>query len=308
MLKQIPVYKVLPVLMDDNYFEIAILDDPAIEEFALMYNKDTEIKFTVDDEKQIMVGPVIIPGKLIYKNDKLGERFTVFDQESIEQCVKLFFKKGMNFNFQHTGRKVEVEIIESYFAKEGNEFNVPVGSWIIKVHVADNSFWNEIKGKPMGFSIESIFLNYLDGISEIKNKKTKNMNVKEKMIDFINNVLFNENEPVTEPIVVPIVEPVIENVVPLAMAADEPVVEPVVEPVEKPEAEVINKEYIDKMFEDFMVKVQKMIEDSSNSSQVEDLKLKVEEFGRQPLIVSPVAEINTVISSANKYDFLKNIK
>jgi hypothetical protein len=302
MLKQIPVYKVLPVLRDDNYFEIAILDDPAIEEFALMYNKETEIKFTVDDEKQIMVGPVIIPGKLIYRNDELGERFTVFDQESIEQCVKLFFKKGIKFNFDHTERKVEVEILESYFAKEGNEFNVPVGSWIIKAYVADNSFWNEIKGKPMGFSIESIFLNYLDGVSEIKNKKTKNMNVKEKMIDFINNVLFNENEPVTEPIVEPVVESVVE------LEADEPVVEPVVEPVEKPEAEVINKEYIDKMFEDFMVKVQKMIEDSSNSSEVEDLKLKVEEFGRQPLIVSPVAEINTVINSVNKYDFLKNIK
>lgn len=304
----LPIYKIYPSNIENNYFEIAILDDPAIEEFALLFNKDIQQKFTIDEEKQIMVGPALIPNKLIYRDDIIGQRYVTFDEIAIEESAKLFLKKGFVFNFEHSNKKIDVDLIESYFAKENNEFNVPVGSWIVKIHINDKEFWNEIKNKKMGFSIESIFTNILLKDVKIKNKI---MNVKEKLIEFINTSLFAEMpEPVIEPEVKAVVEPEVKAVVEEVVedVIKEEIVKDIVDEavVEK---DYITKEEVSKLFDEMLVKVGEMIKENSPVEQIEELKNKVEEFGKQPLSKPIVEDIETVLTSTDdKYSFLKNIK
>lgn len=303
----LPVYKITPILDDDNYFEIAILDNPAIEEFALLFNQELNSKFKVEnEEKQIMVGPALIPNKLIPRNDSLGQRYVTFDEQAIEDCVKLFFKKGFVFNFAHSNRKIDVDILESYFAKENNEFDVPAGSWIVKIHINEKEFWNEIKNKKMGFSIESFFSNIFINNVEIKNKKENNMNVKEKLLEFINTTLFAET-PVVEPVIEPVPDVVKEEIKDVVEEVKEEVIKEIVDEVVV-EKEYVTKEEINKLFEDMLVKVGEMIKENNPVEQIEEMKQKIEEFGKQPL-AEPIKEVIEKESTIeNKYEFLKNIK
>ena len=91
MNRKLPIYKIVPLECD--FLEIAVVDNPAIEEYFLMFNEEP-IKMEFNADQQIIKGPVMIPNKLIYRNDKLGERFVTYDEEGIQLSATLFLKNG----------------------------------------------------------------------------------------------------------------------------------------------------------------------------------------------------------------------
>ena len=201
MLKKLPIYKIIPV--ESDFTEIAIVDDPAIEEFALMFNKDeNQLPLNFNSEKMEIYGAVMKPNQLIYRNDKYGERFVMYDEDGIKKSVELFLKNGFKFNVEHTKKNVDVQIIESFFATENNnDLNVPIGSWIVRAKVNDEKFWKQLKNnEKFGFSFQANFLNEIVGVKEINfNKQIQNnsMSLKEKIVKFLNEVLV-EDETMVE--------------------------------------------------------------------------------------------------------------
>lgn len=199
----LPIYELIFQECDD--IGIALVDYPAIEKDFMYFNKE-DIKMIFNDEKMMIKGPALIPYKLIYRNDALGERYVYFSEDTIIQFVENLMAKDKNkFNLSHSEEYVDLTIIESYFTTETNEFDVPKGSWIVGAKVKDRDVWDKIKdGKFKGYSIQSLFSNELVSFvansnnNKINNKKSMSK-LKNQISDALNKVLFpNEFEEIKE--------------------------------------------------------------------------------------------------------------
>lgn len=167
----IPVFEFVfnPNLVDEGLTAVSIVDEPAILQEFLMFNDQNskEIqKFSIlNEEEQILVGPALISGMLIYRVSPLkGEYYGFFSRETIKELVTNYFKTGKinSFTYQHENQIVNgLTVIESWFVGAQNDksiqlgYNLPEGSWMISVKVEDTELWNKIKHDGLkGFSVE----------------------------------------------------------------------------------------------------------------------------------------------------------
>jgi hypothetical protein len=308
--------------LESDFTEIAITDDPAIEEYFLKFNAE-EIKIQFNNDKQIITGPVMIPNKLIYRNDSIGERFVIYDEEGIRAAASAFFKNGLKFNSEHSTNILPIEIIESYFATEVNTYNVPSGSWIVSAKVTDSNLWAKLKENNMGFSFQSLFSNELIGTKLINFNKNEKMDLKEKLQAAINAVLFGESpkespkesaqEAPKEAQVT--VEMSAKKPVPAEVPAEEPINETPAEPADS--TEPMTEDEIQSMIDASIVTATESIlnacKDMINNSLGETntamsaMSKKLEEFSKQTLS-QPITEtvVNTVKLN-NEYSYLSGI-
>lgn len=299
--RKLPIFKIIPIECD--FTEIAITDDPAIEEFFLKFSEDI-IKLDFAADKQIITGPVMIPDMLIYRNDKLGERFVTYDKEGIQQAAGLFMKNGLKFNLEHTENKLQIEILESYFATEPNKFGVPEGSWIVSAKVLDSELWNTLKENNTGFSFQSLFSNEVVGVQEVNFNKNKDevMNLKEKLQAAINAVLFAEEKPIVAE------EFAVEPEVPVEAPVDEPIVEDEVKPLSEERVQEMINEAVMSATEQIMVAVQELVNQGKQSAEeMSAMKVKLEEFSKQPLS-QPITETVNSIPTESGYSYLSGVK
>lgn len=165
----IPVFEFIfnTDLVDEGLTAVSIVDQPAILQEFLMFNKETTpLKFTIQsEEQQTLVGPALISGMLVYRKSKIkGEYYGFFSKETIKQLVEYYFSSGKinNFTYQHENENLSgLSIIESWFTDGENDksvklgYNLPSGSWMISVKVQDKELWNKIKLDGLkGFSVE----------------------------------------------------------------------------------------------------------------------------------------------------------
>jgi len=128
------------------------------------------IKFSSIKEKKIIVCPVLIPEKLVYRSDVegKGEGFIKFSEQTIEKALRKFNKSNNNtaINFMHERNKVNGVILESWLIEDPNcdkakvyGFHLPKGTWMSSIYIEDDKFWNEeVKGNELSsFSIEGDF-------------------------------------------------------------------------------------------------------------------------------------------------------
>lgn len=280
MIKQLPIYKI--TIADDYSLEIALVDDPAIEVDFLKFNAE-ELKMEFNEDKMILKGAVMIPNQLLYRNDKLGERFVTYDTLEVEKAAMLFLKNGMKFNRQHSEVDAKLDILESYLATENNLLNVPAGSWIISAKVKDNALWQEIKnGTFNGFSMQSLMSNELIGVQELQFNNNKEMNFKEKLQTVIDAVFFANEKSEVKPEVTEEVIPevVVETETPLAF--------------NKEQVEELILSAITAITEKFNSQIEAL------SSQLTESNAKLEEFAKQPLS-TPVQEVveKTIVTGDN---------
>ncbi len=263
--------------------EIALVEDPAIEIDFLKFNiEQTKLEF--NEDKMIVKGAVMVPEKLLYRNDRLGERFVTYDADEIQKAAMLFLKNGMKFNKSHSEIEASLDIYESYIATESNDLNLPVGSWIISAKVKDNALWQEIKnGTFNGFSLEGMFSNELIGTQEIKFNKNEEMEFKEKLQTVIDAVFFaNQTPEVTTEVV---------EVAP-EVAVEIPEVTP--EMFSREQAEELILSAATSITEKFNSQIEAL------TNQLKDSNAKLEEFSKQPLsaAVQEVVE-NPVVTGDN---------
>lgn len=267
---EMPIYELF--VEDSDFIGLALVDNPAIEH-DFMFFSEQPIKMQFNDDKMMVKGPALIPNQLIYRNDALGERYVYFSSETIVKFVELLMSKEKNkFNLGHTDKYLDAVLIESYFAGEENEFGVPKDSWIVGLKIRDKEAWKAIKnGTFKGFSVQSIFSNELVKLMS-NNKKETMSNLKERLMEAINSVVFPTENVAFE-------ETVVE---PAEVKAVEPEVAP--EKVEEIVEETID-EKLEALKEEILAEVDKRIEAMvvAIGKEVAKVDEKVEEFGKQPV-------------------------
>ena len=149
---------------------ISIVESPAIEEnfVALKDQKEVKLK-SIDDEKKILMGALLIPNKPIYRRKGDDEYYIYFSKETVKKASELFLMKGKqnNATLEHQFDIEGLTLVESWIVEDKQKdktalygMDVPVGTWMGAVKVNNDEIWNDFvkSGDVKGFSIEGFFL------------------------------------------------------------------------------------------------------------------------------------------------------
>lgn len=163
-------------------FQIALVDDPAIDSETQYFNSHQQFKI-IDEDRRIVAGYAMIAGKKIerFEDPKQGGRgkyWVFFDKKSIWDIALKFFKNRLttSTNEMHqTGEFAEDvfvfgsvmidramgDLAPKGFAQEAD------GSWFIKMKIDNPDIWAKFKsGEYKGFSIECRFKEELVSTNE----------------------------------------------------------------------------------------------------------------------------------------------
>ncbi len=183
---------------------ISLVKHPAIEQTWIAFSEgepmkpDPRYEFkTIDEEQRIVAGPAMIPDKLIYRVDSEGKEFFVFFKGgTIRQLSERFLLQGKqnNMTLEHEATLNDLSVVESWIVEDPEKdksalygFDLPVGSWFVKVKVLNDDVWGLVKGKAVsGFSVEGVFTQEL--LKQSKTMKTT------KLDDYLTKIrgLFTE--------------------------------------------------------------------------------------------------------------------
>lgn len=207
---------------------ISLVDYPAIEADFVALSKQLPIQLSTD--KMELIGPVLIPDKLIYRRLEGREFYISFDAETIEQLANDYLANGFQYNFtlDHKTETNDVVVVQSWVTLEDGEY--PKGTWMIKAKVNNEDLWQSIKsGEFKGFSIESIVeldksINEFDFSSQMSTEE-----LFEKIKELFKEA-FNPQTPeeVIDEKAAEVVEDVKEDVIeePVELKEEEPTEEP----------------------------------------------------------------------------------
>jgi hypothetical protein len=185
-------YEVIFDKDEDELKFISLVNKPAIEVDYIKLSK-LVIKLSTDDEKKEIYGPVIIPNLPIDRLDKEGDPYQlVFSEKTIQEMMYKTMSDSSKvnlFNIEHKSNDIvennkyfilENWIKEYEFDKSNKHFDLPIGTWFMRVKITDDSVWERIKSEKLkGFSIEGVF-----NLKKVELSKPKS-NLKE-FIDFFN--------------------------------------------------------------------------------------------------------------------------
>lgn len=150
---------------------ISLVDEPAIERDFIKFSKEIEFKLSVNEEKHIVSGPVLIPEQKIYRKDKQGAYYIQFSREGIRRIAEKFFTdhNSTNVNLQHEYNVNDCVYFESYFIDKERgivpkEFeDLPDGTWMVSCKINNPAVWELVKdGTLKGFSVEGKLHPYED--------------------------------------------------------------------------------------------------------------------------------------------------
>lgn len=198
---ELPIYY---MTFDPENFEsgidmIAITENPAIELFAVKFEKQNQSRFKFDQEKQIIAGPVAVPNKPIYRKDEDGkEYYVVFTPETIEAMAEKFNQehREIKFNLEHDENKLVEGFIKGSWIVEDPDndkskyygfTDLPVKTFFIEAKITDKQQWQEInKAEFIGFSLEGLLgLQKLELSQIIDTKQINQTNMKKTKLKFL---------------------------------------------------------------------------------------------------------------------------
>ena len=163
-------------------FAISLVSDPAIEEnFVYMSKQKPTNLAQIAPDKRLLLGPVLIPGKLIPRVDEeTGEEYDItFTPEVIEKAAHLYMQRQNNNNatLEHEGDIEDISTVESWIIADETKdksvkfgLNFPKGTWMAMMKVNNPTIWQDYvkTGKIKGFSIEGMLGHELVKASALK--------------------------------------------------------------------------------------------------------------------------------------------
>jgi len=171
--KKLPVYRLIIDPHDDveGIDAISFVTEPAIEVPFLKFAYEREpLKFAIaDEDQQVILGPVLIPNKMIYRKNFEGneEANVYFAPEDVELIVQKFFKQKNegNINLEHS---LVVDggayLYQAFISDKENGINpkqfedLEDKTFFAKYKVTDPDLWQSVKeGVFTGFSLEGFF-------------------------------------------------------------------------------------------------------------------------------------------------------
>jgi len=182
---------------------ISIVEAPAIESNFVAL-KSHEVKFAkVDAEKRILMGPILIPDKPIYRKQvvdgELDEFYIYFSKQTVAKASQMYLmnSKQSNTTLEHGMELNGLCLVETWLKEDMEKdksaiygMTDPIGTWMGSLKVTNDDVWeNYVKtGKVKGFSIEGYFADkmkmsktpsVLDEVRELLNEyKKSNTNKK----------------------------------------------------------------------------------------------------------------------------------
>ena len=169
--------KIVELILDeeqDNFVEaISVVENPAIEEDFVAL-KTHEIKFEkADEDKKILIGPVLIPNKPIFRKSGADEYYIYFSRQTVQRASQLYLKQGNQSaaTLEHADKIKGLTLVESWIVEDKKNdksnaygMDVPLGTWMGAIKVDNDEVWNDYvkTGKVKGFSIEGYFADKAD--------------------------------------------------------------------------------------------------------------------------------------------------
>ena len=159
---------------EELHFEIALVDEPAIESDYMVFKQEVETRYKfqeLDKSKKLLMGYFMIADLEIPRFDKnRGAYNVVFPKESIDKIVRNFSKNGLNQNMNEmhqTGKLVDgVYVLHHWQLDSEMEIKAPKGfkqeadgSWFGVVRCENEEIYQKaLNGELKGFSIEGRFI------------------------------------------------------------------------------------------------------------------------------------------------------
>ena len=157
--------------MDAGVFAISLVESPAIEANWITLSKQLKIELaTADTEKRILLGPVLIPNKLIPRLDEeTGEEYDIkFDEAVIEKAAQLYMMRQHNNDatLEHAESINDLSVVESWLVVDSKNdksnaygLSYPIGTWMVMMKVNNPIIWEDYvkNGVVKGFSLEGLF-------------------------------------------------------------------------------------------------------------------------------------------------------
>lgn len=185
-MNNIPVFDAVIDGTECGIYRISLVDLPAVESDFVYFNKEREVKFSIQDAEQRMITGVIMrAGFPIYRFDpQFGEYYIRYSAETIKvMAEKMMIDNTFNqINLMHVdGTDVEgVNLVEIFIKDSEKGINpagfedVEDGSLFATYKINNEAVWEEIKaGTFRGFSLEGLFdLDRVELSKQFKNKNT----------------------------------------------------------------------------------------------------------------------------------------
>lgn len=135
---------------------------------AIKVNKEASYGFAAIEEKQMLVGPAMIPNKLILRKDEEGNPYYVyFTEETIKKIAYKMLKDKVidKVNIEHDGQQFVdgAYLVESWIVEDPAKdksllygFKPVKGEWMTMYKIENKNVWDDYvkSGKVRGFSIE----------------------------------------------------------------------------------------------------------------------------------------------------------
>ena len=178
---------------------ISIVEAPAIESNFIAL-KSHEVKFAqVDAEKRILMGPVLIPDKPIYRKQMMGgemqEFYVYFSKNTVSRASQMFLMKGNQgkATLEHDMALQGICMVESWIKEDMEKdksaiygMNDPIGTWMGCLKVTNDEIWNDYvkTGRVKGFSIEGYFADKSMPLSKVETDDEKLAKVIDILTEF----------------------------------------------------------------------------------------------------------------------------
>jgi len=196
--------RIVELILDDQQMAsgidaISIVEAPAIESNFIAL-KSHEIKFAqVDAEKRILMGPVLIPDKPIYRkqvmNGEMQEFYVYFSKNTVSRASQMFLMKGNQgkATLEHDMALQGICMVESWIKEDMEKdksaiygMNDPIGTWMGCLKVTNDEIWNDYvkTGRVKGFSIEGYFADKSMPLSKVETDDEKLTKVIDILTEF----------------------------------------------------------------------------------------------------------------------------
>jgi len=178
-------------------YGISLVNDPAMESLWVALSKEQLQLKSVDTEKRIVCGAVLIPDKPVYRNQNGKEFNIVFPAETIELASQAF-QENSHQNSSTLEHNVDaklsgVTIVQTWIKEHDiNDksvmygFNDPIGTWYASMKIHNDEIWNDYvkTGKVKGFSIDGFF-----DLEQVNLKSEFNMSEQKSFIDEVKQII-----------------------------------------------------------------------------------------------------------------------
>lgn len=173
MINEDLVYELIIEGEEDEVYAISMVSEPAIEAGWVAFDKE-QIQFqAVDEDKRLVLGPILVPDKRILRIDGEGKPYHVFlSAPTIKKLSEKYLQNKYTdaVTVEHSKRISDVALVESWIVESRTKdksavygLSLAPGTWAGTMKVNNEKLWQDFvkTGKLTGFSIEGLFSHQL---------------------------------------------------------------------------------------------------------------------------------------------------